>query len=222
MLAFATIIHWLWVGTSDQPEKPEKDVGRGLALPLYAKGSSSVGWWSLLITMIGDMTAYFSLVFGYFFFWTIHDDFPPAESALHDDQWMMPALVMLLAAWLLTLLARHANARGHALLFHGSLLAGVLLASAGSVSLVLAPLDAGMDPQAHVYPAIVWVLVGWTALHIVLGIVMQLYAIARRAAGRLSAQHDIDIHVVALYWHFVAITAFVTVAVIAGFPRVTV
>jgi len=220
LLAVATIIYWLWTGTSDQPEKPEKDVGRGVTLPLYAKGASSVGWWSLLITMIGDMTAYFSLVFGYFFFWTIHDDFPPPESALQDSRWMMIALAALLAAWLLTLLARYANARDRAALFHGALLAGALLASAGTVSLVLAPVAAGLDPKAHVYPAIVWVLAGWTALHAVLGVAMQLYAIARRARQRLSARHDIDIHVVALYWHFVAITAFVTVAVIAGFPRV--
>ena len=44
--------------------------------------------------------------------------------------------------------------------------------------------------------------------------------IARRAAGRMTAMHDSDIHNVALYWHFVAITVVVTVATIAGFPLV--
>ena len=51
-----------------------------------------------------------------------------------------------------------------------------------------------------------------------LGILMQLYCVARSLAGKLTRQYDIDIHNVVLYWHFVAITAAVTVAVIAFFP----
>jgi cytochrome c oxidase subunit I+III len=79
----------------------------------------------------------------------------------------------------------------------------------------------GLDPTAHAYPAIVWVLVIWTATHVGAGLIMQLYCVARSLAGHLDARHDIDIVNVALYWHFVAGTAVVTVAVIAGFPLVS-
>jgi cytochrome c oxidase subunit I+III len=50
---------------------------------------------------------------------------------------------------------------------------------------------------------------------------MQLYCVARRWRGRLTADHDIDIVNVTLYWHFVAVTVAMTVAVVAGFPRVS-
>jgi cytochrome c oxidase subunit I+III len=63
------------------------------------------------------------------------------------------------------------------------------------------------------------VLVAWTALHVVLGVVMQLYCGARRLAGRMSAKYDIDIWNTTLYWHFVALMTVVTVVVIAVFPR---
>jgi cytochrome c oxidase subunit I+III len=96
----------------------------------------------------------------------------------------------------------------------------VALAVLGSVALVLGPQRSGMDPTAHVYPAMVWVLLMWTVVHVGVGVVMQLYCVARRLAGRMTAEHDIDIANVALYWHFVALTAFVTVAVVAGFPLV--
>jgi cytochrome c oxidase subunit I+III len=36
----------------------------------------------------------------------------------------------------------------------------------------------------------------------------------------MTARHDIDIANVVLYWHFVAVTVVMTVAVIAGFPEV--
>jgi cytochrome c oxidase subunit I+III len=66
----------------------------------------------------------------------------------------------------------------------------------------------------------VWVLALWTVVHVAVGLIMQLYCVARRLAGRMTAKHDIDIHNVALYWHFMAFTAALTVAVIAGFPLV--
>ena len=71
-----------------------------------------------------------------------------------------------------------------------------------------------------VYPATVWVLVLWCLLHLGVGLIMLLYCLARRWAGRMTARHDIDIQNVALYWHFMAITVGVTVAVVAGFPEV--
>jgi cytochrome c oxidase subunit I+III len=77
-----------------------------------------------------------------------------------------------------------------------------------------------LDPASHVYPAMVWVLVLWTVIHIAVGVVMQLYCMARRMAGRMTARYDIDIANVALYWHFSAITVAITIAVIAGFPLV--
>ncbi len=40
-------------------------------------GPHSVSWWAMFITMIGDATAFLSLVFGYYFFFTIHENFPP-------------------------------------------------------------------------------------------------------------------------------------------------
>jgi cytochrome c oxidase subunit I+III len=50
---------------------------------------------------------------------------------------------------------------------------------------------------------------------------MQLYCAARRFAGRMTPRHDIEIHNVALYWHFAALTVAITVLVAAGFPLVS-
>jgi len=218
VLAFVTILAWLWTGTAVVPEKPEKDVGLGLTLPLYQSGPRSVGWWALFITMIGDMTAFFSLVFGYFFYWTVHEEFPPKSATGPGVFWPALALALLAAAWLLTQLARGFNRRDRYVEYYGALVAGAVLAASGGAALVAAPLRTGLDPTAHVYPAIVWVLVVWTVAHVALGLVMQLYCAARRLAGRVSAVHDIDVANTALYWHFLAITFVTTIAVVAGFP----
>jgi hypothetical protein len=41
---------------------------------------------------------------------------------------------------------------------------------------------------------------------------------ARRAAGRMTAVHDIDITNVVLYWHFTMVTVATSVVIAAGIP----
>jgi cytochrome c oxidase subunit I+III len=219
-LAICAILAWLWTGTAVVPEKPEKDVGLGLRLPLYMSGPRSVGWWAMFITMLGDMTAFLSLVFAYFFYWTVRPDFPPEASPGLGLVWPLLGLALLLGAWLLTLAARIVNGRGDALAMRAALAAAAVLAGLGGAALLAGPWTNGLDPTVHVYPAVVWILLIWTVLHVGAGIIMQLYCLAGSLAGRLTPEHDIDIWNVALFWHFVAATALVTVAVVALFPMV--
>lgn len=220
VLALATIIIWLWTGSALIPEKEEKDVGLGLKLPLYISGVQAVGWWAMFITMVGDMTAFISLVFGYFFYWTIHEDFPPNDAVGPGSFWPLVGGALLVAAWILTVFSRRWNRKDRTRLFYAAIAMASLLGIAGSVGLVLGPWTTGMNPSEHVYPAIVWLLVGWTVVHVAVGIVMLGYCAARRAARRMTHRYDADIVNVTLYWHFIALTVFITVMVIAGFPLV--
>jgi cytochrome c oxidase subunit I+III len=220
VLALATILRWLWWGTGAIPEKPAKDIGLGATVPLYLSGPDSVGWWAMLITMLGDLTAFICLVFGYFFYWTSRPDFPPDPAPGPGVWWPGAALFLIAAAWSLTVLSRRWNRRDAGLRFHGALLLAVLMAAAGSAALIAGPWATGLDPRRDAYAATVWMLAVWTVAHIAVGIVMQMYCVARRLAGRMTARHDMDVVNATLYWHFVGLTAAITVAVIAGFPLV--
>jgi cytochrome c oxidase subunit I+III len=219
-LGVGTILYWLWTGTAVIPEKASKPAGLGLTLPLYASGPASVGWWAMFITMLGDITAFTCLVFGYFFFWTSNSDFPPVPSPGPDAFWTALAGVLLATAWALTLASREFNKRDRAHGFYAALLAGMAAAIAGGAALLAAPLVSGMSPSVSAYNATVWALVVWTLTHVLAGLIMQGYSLARRLAGRMTAVHDIDISTICVFWHFLAITALVTVAVIGGFPLV--
>ncbi len=217
--AVGIISYWLWTGPI--PRELEKDVGLGLKLPTYLSGPASITWWAMCITMLADLTAFVSLVFGYFFYWTIHDDFPPKPSPGPGLFWPTIGCVCLLLAWGLVLLSRRWNQLQDSTLFYCGLLAAFLLSFVGGAALLMGPWMTGLDPQVHVYEATVWLLVLWTVVHVAIGMYMQLYCLARRWFGRMSAHFDGDITNVALYWHFMALTAVITVAVIAGFPLVS-
>src|SRR5690606_14859259 len=159
-----------------------------------------------------DMAAFAGLVFGYFFYWSVHAQFPPAGVDGPGLAWPLLGLALVLAAWALMLLARRCNRGSGAAGFLASSAAAVLLAITAVPALLAGPHLTGMGPPAHVYAAIVWLLLGWTAVHVALGVLMQLYCIVRRLARRMDGVHDIDIQVVVLSWHFVAVTALVAVA----------
>ncbi|TIS96422.1 cytochrome c oxidase subunit I [Mesorhizobium sp.] len=214
---FCAVLYWLWTGTAEIPEKPEKDVGLGLSLPLYASGPDSVGWWAMFITMMGDGTAFASLVFGYFFYWTIHADFT-AGIAGPDGAWSLAAAAMFAAAWALMVAARMFNRRNATAATRGLLVLSLLTTVGASAAGLAGPWSPGMDPTRHVYPAIVWILVLWVLAHAAVGTVMQAYCLARSLAGRLTPKHDIDLCNVVLYWHFLLIAAVITFTIIGLFP----
>jgi cytochrome c oxidase subunit I+III len=219
IVSFCAILWWLWTGTAEVPEKPEKDVGLGLILPLYASGPASVGWWAMFITMVGDATAFASLVFSYFFYWTIHRDFTAAIAG-PGLRWPLTAALLFVCAWIATVAARQLNSRDHKALFRIVLVGACAFTVAASAAGFAGPWLYAMEPTQHVYPATVWILVLWTLVHAAVGAVMHIYCLARSFAGRLTHEHDIDIHNVVLYWHFMAITAAITFAVIGLFPGV--
>ncbi len=218
-LTFAAITAWLWTGTAQIPRSEVRDIGLGKSLPLYRSGPQSVGWWGMFITMAGDGTAYASLMFGYFFYWTIHDDFT-AGHAGPGMLWPLLAASLFLLAWLAMLMTRRINGSDRRWLMRAMLIFSAFLTAAGCGAGLAGPHLNAMDPTAHVYPAIVWVIAIWTAVHGALAIVMQAYCLARSLAGRMSARHDMDLQNVVLYWHFLVITAVTSFGVLGLFPAV--
>ena len=135
--------------------------------------------------------------------------------------WPAVGLALALAAWVLTLVARGANRRHRTGSTRLLLAAGAGVAAAAIAALLYAPWFAGLDPTAHAYPATVWVLAVWVTLHLGVGIIAQLYCLARSLAGKLTPTYDADLRNVVLYAHFLAITAVITFLVVGLFPLAT-
>ncbi|MDP2086773.1 MAG: cbb3-type cytochrome c oxidase subunit I, partial [Gemmobacter sp.] len=187
------LIAWLWTGTAQIPETTDRDIGDGRRVPVYVSGPASTGWWAMFITMTGDLTAFLGVLFGYFFFWTIHPQFPPADMQGPGWVWPMIGGGLAGAAWAATLLARILHRREVVGLARGLLGVGALAALGSGLALATGPWTTGLDPQQHAYPAIVWTLVVWCVLHLATGVLMQGYCLARSLAGRMTPRHDADL-----------------------------
>ncbi|MGB3247444.1 MAG: cbb3-type cytochrome c oxidase subunit I, partial [Sulfitobacter sp.] len=214
--AIVCVLYWLWTSTARPPKDAMRDAGLGLRLPTYASGPDAVGWWAMWITMLGDATAFASIVFGFFFYWTARPDFPPDGAAHAQAVWIFGAAGLLTLAWAATVAARAANQRGSVTLARGALVLAILAAVGGAAGAYLAVQD--LDPTSHVYPAILWALMIWLVVHVGAGVVMQGYCLAGSLFGKLTPTYDADLRNVTLYWHFIVIKALVTAAVVGLVP----
>ncbi len=97
---------------------------------------------------------------------------------------------------------------------------GLVAFLGAGAALLWAPHVTGLQPTVHVYPATVWILCIWTAIHAGVGALMLAYCLARSFAGKLTGRYDIDLSNVALYTHFAAATGLVTVLTVGWFPLV--
>ena len=217
LLAGGAILIWLWTATARPPRQAEKDAGLGLSLPTYASGPDSVGWWAIWITMLGDATAFSSILFGFFFYWTAQAQFPPPGAAHADGVAVTVAAVALIASWALVVLARRTNRLQHVGRARAALITSTLCAGTGALALTLAVWP--LDPTAHVYPAIVCTIALWIGVHTVLGMVMQLYCLAGSLTGKLTPRHYADLGNVTLFWNFLALSSLAACAVIGIAPR---
>ena len=217
LLAVVAILWWLWTSTAWPPDADSKDAGLGLRLPTYVSGPDSTGWWAVWITMLGDATAFASLAFGFFFYWTAQPDFPPPE-ALHAGAGAVAlACASFAAGWGLTVAARHMNQSERVGIARAALALGSLATAAGIGSLILAVRP--LDPTTHVYPAILWALAVWICVHAAAGIVMQLYCLAGSIFGKLTPRYDADLWNISLYWHFFILSALVACALMGPAAR---
>jgi cytochrome c oxidase subunit I+III len=213
VLAFVLILCWVW-DTAEIPEKNQRDAGCGYVLPLYVSGPQSVGWWAMFITLLGDGTAFVSLIFAYFFFWTVHPQWPPPMIGEHDL--LLPALAFPLLVLAVGLIRYAVVALRGARI--GRFKLAVWLGSASLLAFggleLLWLFASNLDPTAHSYPAIVWTILLYLLLHVALGVVMGIYVLARFRAGRLAPGYDIDLRNVALFWYFIGFMGVVSMATV--------
>jgi cytochrome c oxidase subunit I+III len=160
--------------------------------------------WGLRFAHAANATLLASLIFGYFFLWTVAPAWPPVDF-LATPAWLPLGIAGGLSAGavavrraLILTGAGGARAAGGWLSLAGA--AGVL-AAAGFFAV---PAVGVGSPTAHAYPATVAALAGYGGLHAALAGVWCGYVLLRRRRGFVSAARSLDLQVLDLWWRYTA------------------
>jgi cytochrome c oxidase subunit I+III len=213
LLAVASFFYWGWQ-TGDLSDPARVDAGHGLSLPLHHQDPYGPGWWGTLLGLTANAALYASLLFGYYFLWTVRPDWPPAGVALEGLIAPALGLGLLLASSVAVHAGVRALAQARPAGLQTALVLAVLLALGFLVAQWASMAGYAVPATEHAYSALVHVIVGYQILHVVLAMLMALFVIARVRAGYVGPDRQLAARVLALFWHYTVLAwvlGFVTV-----------
>jgi heme/copper-type cytochrome/quinol oxidase subunit 3 len=168
------------------------------------RGAQPRGWWGTALFVVTEATL-FGTIFGTWFFLRYKaQHWPPVGEP--RPALLLPLILALGLATTSLLMARKSRgALALAVLIQGGYL---------GVSLALYAHDLHRDPpQLSAYASIRHLMVGAGHFHVFVGIVVNLFLLAKLADGRITPYRAAGLRGAALYWHFVNVLALVIVGV---------
>lgn len=216
VLATGALLLWAWQGG----DRHGGDVDAGYAhhLPLHHASSRSPGWWGTLITLLADATLFLSLVFAYFFLWTVSPAWPPADYRTGGMTLPTVALAMLMASSIAVQWAEAGNRAGQPRRLQLGFLLAMVFALAFVVLQVLSLRQVEVSATAHAYGALVHAVAVFEFVHVGIALLMAAFVILRARAGYVAASRPVEPQVTALFWHYTVLQWMVGYAVIHVFP----
>lgn len=177
-----------------------------------AREAKPNGWWGIALFVATEATLFGTLIGSYFYLRFNTLQWPPP--GVPEPKVLVPLLLTaLLVATSLPMQAAVSAARGGQRVRAWWLLAFALLVQTGYFAMqvhLFAGDLAKVRPQGSSYSSIYVTLVGADHAHVLVGLLLDLWLLARIAV-RLTSYRLVGLRVVAFYWHFVNA---VTIAVV--------
>jgi cytochrome c oxidase subunit I+III len=213
-IAIAALLHWAW-SLDPEPLRAPIDIGGGIRLPAYVTGPLSQAWWAMVILMLVSASLFGCAIFSYLYLWTVSPDVWPRAEALPSLRMPLLAAALVAAS---SLAFGYANRRlGDGGSPVPGLAAAPILLVAGFATALVA--HRGLSPTASGYGAIVHVILFLTGFFATVVVILALFALARRIAGRLDAQRRVTFDNARIFWHYVVVQSLAGLALVHGFPR---
>jgi cytochrome c oxidase subunit I+III len=221
IVALVSIFKWLWE-SEPAPSGKLYDIGGGVRLPDYMTGSRSHAWWAVVVLMLVDGAIFASLVFSYFYLWTVAPagwppsgfDVPASAASLIASGAFIGSSIALRVA--------NRSLDAHASLFALStaLLVALLAIWTGFAFNLHAVWSTDVRPDAHAYGAVSYTFLAWQGLHVALVTLMAGYTAARSWAGLLDPERRSAFDCTRLLWHYTVVQGLFALAVMHA-PRLS-
>jgi heme/copper-type cytochrome/quinol oxidase subunit 3 len=177
---------------------------RAAALAREMPAGRRPGWWGMVLVLASDVSAFASLIAGYFYVrFVTSTTWPPPGDPLPKlllSSVMTGVLVVSVAPMALADLGLKAGSRPRLLL--GAFTTALL----GAAFVVLEIFEwaeelAGSWPTKNAYGSFFYVLTGYHVVHIALGVLALLLLVVATLAGRVRSAHHVWVRVFALFWY---------------------
>lgn len=200
------LLRWSWLNGAHPAMRGGETHGLPPGLRLHPQTFDGPGLWGMRLTLLADAALYGSLVFAWFFLWTVAPSFrAPAASPI--GTWPLAVVTLVFGAGQLLLdatlrrLRRVRDAANDAGMARGLALAAAcgLVGSAGlGALLAVAPLQ----PSLGAHDATLAFTLAFLLVHMLIATVLAALQALRVRRGHVGAHAPYEIAVVAPFWRF--------------------
>lgn len=217
LATLVVLLRWSWENGAHPAAAPDARTQPGEP-PLHSRTFDGPGLWGMGVTLLANGALYLSLIFGWFYLWTVSPKWQvPPESGL--DGWLMLASAVLLTvgtAWYRWMIGQLRRERLDRLQIN--LWALGLLALLQTASLLWLLLSAGLQPTASAHDALIFVVLAYSLIHCGLAAILTLLQAWRVARGYVGQRAPYEPIVVEQLWYYNLGVLWVSYAAIVLFP----
>ena len=210
------LLRWSWENGAHPAAAPDARTEPDEP-PLHSRTFDGPGLWGMGVTLLANGALYLSLVFGWFYLWTVAPQWQVPEQRL--DGWPMLVSGVLLSAgciWLHRLIKRLRQGTLNTLLVN---LAGLaLLASLQTALLVWQLLGTPLEPTQTAHDAVIFVVLAYSIIHCGLAAVLTALQAWRVGYGYVGVKAPYEPIVVEQLWYYNLGVLWISYAAIVLFP----
>ena len=177
------------------------------ALPRHSNGTRSFGWWGMVWLIATEATLFAALLASYFYLrFRYGVEWPPEGLPEPELQLPLTMSALLLSSSIPVHLAETGIKRGSVGALRIGLAVGFVL---GATFLILTLAVEWPEtlheftPQTNVYGSLFFTITGFHAVHVLVGLAMNLWAQIRAWKGAFDRDRNVTIQNFTMYWHFV-------------------
>jgi heme/copper-type cytochrome/quinol oxidase subunit 3 len=169
-------------------------------LPPRREGTESLDWWAMALTIVTEAAFFVCLLFGYFYLQSLHPEWPPEMPRLRIS---LPNTAILLASSVALWWAERGIRNGQELRLRLGIAVTLVLGSVFVCLQILEYHELRFTPATDAYGSVFFTVTGFHGAHVVVGLMILLFVLARALAGHFSDQNHRAVKNAAMYWHFV-------------------
>lgn len=219
LVALGLLLRWSWENGAHPLAAPDARTQPGEP-PLHSRTCDGPGLWGMGVTLLANGSLYLSLLFGWFYLWTVAPNWQVPPHLGFDQRLLLASAVLLSLAvlWQRPLLQRLRKGQGEptALLrcFAGVALLGLLQ----STLLLWAMLGGQLAPRATAHDALIVVMLGYSLAHGVLATLLSALQALRVRVGYVGAHAPYEPLVVAQLWQYNLAVLWISYCALVLFP----
>jgi len=219
IVAVLVLLRWSWENGAHPLAAPDARVQPGEP-PLHSRTCDGPGLWGMGVTLLANGALYLSLLFGWFYLWTVSPNWLVPDDPVIDQRLLLVSAVLLSIAvlWQRPVLRRLRQGQGEPAALITCFVGTALLGALHAGLLLWAILAGDLAPRATAHDAVIVVMLVYSLAHGALATILSALQALRVHYGYVCKRTPYEPLVVEQFWQYSLAVMWISYCSVVLFP----